>query len=672
MYMKKIFTILFISCLAALGFAQDTFQDDFESYGVGEYPSATNSNWTTWSGTTGNAEDVRVTDALSASGTNSLYFEGAGGGGPQDVILDFGGVRNSGTFTFTSKFYCEQGKGAYFNFQGGPAVASWSLNCFMNPDGSLTLDDVQEVKLTTSYPQGEWFELSIEANLTYNFWRVFMNGNCIGSFENGGLNAVSMLDLYPIDGNFDFYVDDISYSYTDTAEEPVEIVNDVALTLRNTGTIGISGDIRSIEGVLTNTGQELISDLALSYVIDGAQYAREFENLGLAPGLQQAFTLDETVTLSESSSFVEVSVVSISDVNSEEIDDDNICNNNASIKFSGFTPEPGRKVLVEEATGTWCGWCPRGDVFMNAMDERYPDHFVGIAVHGGDPMEVDDWSAGVESTTGFTGYPSAVVGRTILTDPSAIESNIVARLQTKGNSLIENGAIFDEATRELTIITYTTFEEQAVGDYRLVVGITEDGVTGYAQTNYYAGGGNGPMGGYEDLPDPVPASEMVYNHTARALLTPYGGIEDAFSTSIIINPGTYEHGFTYVVPDGYNVDNLHIITAVLGPQGVVDNVQSTTIASSVDTKDYALEQGISISPNPTADFANLRVQLDEQVDLNITLMDAMGKLVAQKNYGQVIGDMIFPIDVSTYPVGVYYVRIQANDGFATKKIIVTK
>ena len=53
--------------------------------------------------------------------------------------------------------------------------------------------------------------------------------------------------------------------------------------------------------------------------------------------------------------------------------------------------------------------------------------------------------------------------------------------------------------------------------------LTEDGVrrvmtSGYNQVNAYAGNALGPMGGFESLPNPVPAAQMVYDHVARVLL----------------------------------------------------------------------------------------------------------------------------------------------------------
>ena len=55
-----------------------------------------------------------------------------------------------------------------------------------------------------------------------------------------------------------------------------------------------------------------------------------------------------------------------------------------SISVTGTYAAPGKIVVGEEGTGTWCGWCPRGSVAMNWMDEKYYGYWQGIAVHNND------------------------------------------------------------------------------------------------------------------------------------------------------------------------------------------------------------------------------------------------------------------------------------------------
>lgn len=46
-------------------------------------------------------------------------------------------------------------------------------------------------------------------------------------------------------------------------------------------------------------------------------------------------------------------------------------NNLGAAKFNTVSQASPKKVLFEEGTGTWCGWCPRGAVAMAYMDATY-------------------------------------------------------------------------------------------------------------------------------------------------------------------------------------------------------------------------------------------------------------------------------------------------------------
>src|SRR3972149_8811355 len=112
--MKKLL-LTGISLMLSESFFSQTFIDDFESYTPGAYLGLSSANWTTWSNAPGTSEDVLITTANASSGSNALYFSSTlAGGGPQDVILPFNQVYNSGNVTFESNFYVVTGKGASF------------------------------------------------------------------------------------------------------------------------------------------------------------------------------------------------------------------------------------------------------------------------------------------------------------------------------------------------------------------------------------------------------------------------------------------------------------------------------------------------------------------------------------------------------------------------------
>lgn len=67
---------------------------------------------------------------------------------------------------------------------------------------------------------------------------------------------------------------------------------------------------------------------------------------------------------------------------------------------------PVNRPLVEEYTGLWCGYCPRGYVALETMKELYPDQFVGIAYHSGDDMSTE-----VDFPNSPDGFPAGFINR---------------------------------------------------------------------------------------------------------------------------------------------------------------------------------------------------------------------------------------------------------------------
>lgn len=102
---------------------------------------------------------------------------------------------------------------------------------------------------------------------------------------------------------------------------------------------------------------------------------------------------------------------------------------------------PKHKPLMEEYTGTWCGWCPRGMAAMEALTKKYGDDFVGIAYHNGDPMTITN-----NTPNQPDGYPHAYVDRVIDTDPFFGTSNSSLGIEKDWKS---RQSLFTPATLEL-------------------------------------------------------------------------------------------------------------------------------------------------------------------------------------------------------------------------------
>ena len=229
------------------------------------------------------------------------------------------------------------------------------------------------------------------------------------------------------------------------------------------------------------------------------------------------------------------------------------------VTVAGFA-QTQKVVLVEEGTGTWCQWCPRGNVYAKELQMNYPGQFVFVAVHVSDPMENEIYSEGMP----FEGIPNGWIDRTFISELEPytdLPQDMAQQLALTPPAGISVVTTWDSSTRLLTMTVSADFDESLNGDYRLAAIVIEDGVTGpapgYNQVNSYSGGGSGAMGGYEDLPDPLPASIMVYNHVGRYL--PGGFLGDQNSLPTAISGGeTHSYTYTYTLPEEYNEEYVHV------------------------------------------------------------------------------------------------------------------
>src|SRR5258706_10732128 len=94
-----------------------------------------------------------------------------------------------------------------------------------------------------------------------------------------------------------------------------------------------------------------------------------------------------------------------------------VANNFTSTVLAGVTANKDKVYFGEEGTGTWCGWCPRGAVFMDYMTATYPDNFVEVAVHATDIMTVTSYSLAL----GLNAFPSVRIDRDTTIDPLQLE-----------------------------------------------------------------------------------------------------------------------------------------------------------------------------------------------------------------------------------------------------------
>ncbi len=185
-----------------------------------------------------------------------------------------------------------------------------------------------------------------------------------------------------------------------------------------------------------------------------------------------------------------------------------------------------KKVLIEEFTGAWCGYCPDGAARLEAIIDSNNGNVIGVSMHSGDEMSVahTDYLGSVYQNTG---YPSGMVDRFAINDIVSINRGWWEGVAVDQLTKITNCGLAIESNisgSKAKIEVHTGFNESLTGDLRLTVYLIEDNVIGdgygYDQSNYYNQDPNSP---FYELGNPIVGYE--HNHTLRAILSePMGDI----------------------------------------------------------------------------------------------------------------------------------------------------
>jgi hypothetical protein len=69
-----------------------------------------------------------------------------------------------------------------------------------------------------------------------------------------------------------------------------------------------------------------------------------------------------------------------------------------------------KKVIIEDYTGTWCGWCPEGTVVLEGLEAANPTALIAVANHNGDALQTTEGAA-VDAFLQVSSYPNGSIDR---------------------------------------------------------------------------------------------------------------------------------------------------------------------------------------------------------------------------------------------------------------------
>jgi hypothetical protein len=265
-------------------------------------------------------------------------------------------------------------------------------------------------------------------------------------------------------------------------------------------------------------------------------------------------------------------------------------------------------------------------------------------------------------------------------DPSAMGGDFIKRIQTAPRGILDIAAKYDNVTKVMNVSVKTTLESDISGDFRIACAIVEDDVrgttSGFNQSNAYAGGASGVMGGFEKLPNPVPASQMVYDHVGRAIAPTFAGLPNAFGSSAS-KGASFVHNFTFPMDGSWNMNKMHIVGMFIDNTTLVDN-GGTILVNDALKKAYAqgtevaaisLLNGpdamVSVYPNPSTNQFQLVLNVAANQAMQYEVSDVMGKVV----YTSTMNAGKSTIDASAWSNGIYTLKLVDGTAVYQTRII---
>lgn len=175
----------------------------------------------------------------------------------------------------------------------------------------------------------------------------------------------------------------------------------------------------------------------------------------------------------------------------------------ASLRVTPFVPK--KRPLIEEYTGLWCGYCPRGYVALEELNEKYGDDLVCVSYHNDDELEVmRDAQFPIANFTDRINYPSSQIDRETIQDPSDVEMLLSGYSSRIAPASIDVNAEWgnEDHTSIRATANLNFIENFDSHDFRLAMILTADGVGNerWYQNNYFAGTSSPSMTGpYWDI-----------------------------------------------------------------------------------------------------------------------------------------------------------------------------
>ena len=349
--------------------------------------------------------------------------------------------------------------------------------------------------------------------------------------------------------------------------------------------------------------------------------------------------------------------------------------------FLQSEPSRDKRVLLEEFTGTWCGWCPYGVDSIHAMLARYGNELVVISHHYNDAMSILSNSTIVYYLKGKY-FPGGTMDRTkfpaeadTIIDRGAwglkLDEILTATPQAPiGISFLEKN--YNPANKQMSCKVQVKFFEAVAKPTKITLVQTESGQN-YLQKLF----GN-------------PAITEIYpfyhEHVVRQMIPDVFG--EVLTDAPMLAGSSVEHQFSFTSVDSVWANSELVVIveenagSTIGPvlqvydEGLVDGIEGI---SAIEPRQAPTEYALQNYPNPLSAgvsgnaVTTISYSLPKSSAVRITIFDMLGRQVATLvNEIKEAGSYTAQWNAHHLNAGIYLCKYETGSATITRKMTVVK
>lgn len=274
---------------------------------------------------------------------------------------------------------------------------------------------------------------------------------------------------------------------------------------------------------------------------------------------------------------------------------------------------PTKRVVVEDYTGMWCQYCPRGTVVLESLQRRYPADFIGIAIHGGsgyDPLANSSYGTSMTSKW-VGGYPTLWANREENINDADGESVLLNQLKQPAPMAVEVSARWAKNHAAINIETVVEPCADAPEGQGYAVGyvLTADSLykSGWYQANnasYWNNFTNAPEELDKFRNGAAYMTGLYFNHVSIAAMGVDSGIVGSLGAEWVPGkPITHTASFDNLLQYSEQIqslEHLSVVALVMNTKtGRIANAAKCSIAKYVEPADTTATDTTTVDPTPT-------------------------------------------------------------------------